>query len=98
MHCAFCAESAAWPQLHAHQADRHAEMVIKTVDPDGTKMAYALTCPRCGDVISNTVKPREQDPGFLKEFEREINLVAFDQYLYHCGEKHAELLEEEASA
>jgi hypothetical protein len=94
MHCAFCNETGAWPQLHGHQAEHHADLVSKTVDPDGMKMAYALTCPECGDVIGHTVKPREHDPGFLKEFEREINLVAFDQYLYHCGEKHPEMLED----
>jgi hypothetical protein len=95
MRCAFCAESGPWSQLHAHQAVQHADLVRKTIDPDGVRMAYALTCPRCNEVIGHTVKPRERDPGFLKEFEREINLVAFDQYLYHCGEKHPEMLEED---
>ena len=98
MRCAFCAESGTWPEVHAHQAEQHAEVVVKTVEPDGVKMAYVLTCPRCGEVILHTVKPRERDPGFLEEFKREINLVAFDQYLYHCGEKHAELLDEEEGA
>lgn len=95
MRCAFCAESGPWSQLHAHQVEEHADLVSRTVDADGVKMAYALTCPRCGEVIGHTVKPRERDPGFLKEFEHEINLVAFDQYLYHCGEKHPEMLEED---
>jgi len=94
MRCFFCDRSGPWSQLQAHQANAHGNLVNKVFDPQGVRMSYSLACPRCGEAIEHAVKPRAQDPQFLKEFEHEINLVAFDQYLYHCAERHPELSEE----
>jgi hypothetical protein len=56
-------------------------------DAEG-RMSYAVACPRCGGEIRHQVKPRWRDPGFLKEFEQEIRLVAFDLLLYHLQDAH----------
>ncbi|MEK7363803.1 MAG: hypothetical protein AAB016_07495 [candidate division NC10 bacterium] len=53
-------------------------------------MAYLIVCPECREEIRQPVKPRWRDPGFLREFEQEIRLVAFDLLLYHLEDAHPE--------
>jgi hypothetical protein len=49
-----------------------------------------VVCPRCSGEIRQPVKPGWRDPGFLREFERDVRLVAFDLLLYHLEDAHPE--------
>jgi hypothetical protein len=70
--------------------DAHGEVVTTEADLVEGAMAYLIRCPRCGGEIRQPVKPRWRDPGFLREFEEEIRLVAFDLLLYHLEDAHPE--------
>jgi hypothetical protein len=65
-------------------------MVKTEADAGQGAMAYVIVCPRCQGEIRQPVKPRWRDPGFLREFEEEIRLVAFDLLLYHLEDAHPE--------
>jgi hypothetical protein len=68
--------------------DTHGGAVTTEVDDAEGRMSYVIACPRCDGVIRHQVKPRWRDPGFLKEFEQEIRLVAFDLLLLHFEDAH----------
>jgi hypothetical protein len=55
---------------------------------DGRRF-YALECPVCGAGYEQQVKPRSRDPGFVREFEEQIRLVAFDMLINHLMAEHA---------
>ncbi|MCL4393955.1 MAG: hypothetical protein M1482_03960 [Chloroflexi bacterium] len=69
--------------MHRHLADAHGAQVTLRVDAERGKRFYAIDCPICGAPYEHPVKPRNTDPDFLREFDREIKLVAFDMLLYH---------------
>jgi len=59
-------------------------------DKYGLRLKFALDCPFCDEGLERVANPRGRDPDFLDEFEREIDLVAFDLLLYHLQASHAE--------
>ena len=59
-------------------------------DKYGLRLKFALDCPFCDEGLERVANPRGRDPDFLEEFEREIDLVAFDLLLYHLQASHAE--------
>jgi hypothetical protein len=75
-------------QVHRHLVDEHGSVVGTEADAEQGKMSYVVACPQCGGQIQHHVKPRWKDPGFLKEFEQEIRLVAFDLLLHHLEDAH----------
>ena len=90
MRCPYCELAGPRRQVHRHLVDSHGEMVKTEADAGQGAMAYLIVCPRCGGEIRQPVKPRWRDPGFLREFEEEIRLVAFDLLLYHLEDSHPE--------
>lgn len=88
MRCPYCELAGPRRQVHRHLVDSHGETVKTEVDEGQGAMAYVIVCPRCGGEIRQPVKPRWRDPGFLREFEQEIRLVAFDLLLYHLEDAH----------
>lgn len=84
--CPFCDFQGAPRALHAHLGERHGEAVV-TVS-DGEKARYEITCPRCGAKYQHVVRKGGRDPGFLTEFEREIQLVALDMLVNHLLAEH----------
>jgi len=93
MTCPFCATSGPRGQIHRHLVDIHGEAVMTEADEAEGRMSYTVACPQCGGEIRHRVKPRWADPGFLKEFEQEIRLVAFDLLLLHFEDTHPTLTE-----
>jgi len=87
--CPFCNRTGSRPELHAHLTDDHSEEVIAEQDSWGRRF-MELNCPLCDEGHRQEVKPRYNDPTFLEEHYREIRLVAFDLFLYHWQDKHAE--------
>jgi hypothetical protein len=75
-------------QIHSHLVDSHGAVVTTETNEAEGEMSYVISCPECGGDIRHQVKPRWRDPGFLKEFEQEIRLVAFDLLLYHLEDAH----------
>lgn len=93
MQCPYCEIDASRRLLHRHLVDTHgAAVATETADAEG-RMSYVVACPRCGGEIRHQIKPRWRDPGFLKEFEQEIRLVAFDLLLHHFDDAHPNLRE-----
>jgi hypothetical protein len=90
MRCPFCDVDGPRRQIHRHLVDQHGSVVETAADEQEGKMSYFIACPRCGGQIRHQVKPRWSDPSFLKEFEPEIRLVAFDLLLYHLEDAHPE--------
>ena len=88
MRCPYCELAGPRRQVHRHLVDSHGETVKTEADEAEGSMAYVLVCPRWGGEIRQPVKPRWRDPGFLREFEEEIRLVAFDLLLYHLEDAH----------
>jgi hypothetical protein len=86
--CPYCEADEPRRQLHRHLVDAHGSHVAAVADPAQGTMAYRVVCPACGGEIRQPVKPRWRDPGFLREFEEEIRLVAFDLLLYHLEDAH----------
>lgn len=70
--------------------DSHGETVRTEADETAGAMSYVVACPECGGELRQPVKPRWRDPGFLRQFEEEIRLVAFDLLLYHLEDAHPE--------
>ena len=90
MRCPYCELAGPRRQVHRHLVDSHGETVKTEADEGQGAMAYVIVCPRCRGEIRQPVKPRWRDPGFLREFEEEIRLVAFDLLLYHLEDAHPE--------
>ncbi|MGH8992118.1 MAG: hypothetical protein ACRDYV_02975 [Acidimicrobiia bacterium] len=105
MRCAFSSGTPRTPgcpfegsprELHAHLADAHPEGV--RFEERGERRFYALTCPVCGDGYEHQIKPRGRDPEFMREFEGQIRLVAFDMLVNHLMAEHGEGVDEAAPA
>jgi hypothetical protein len=88
VNCPFCETDGPRRQIHRHLVDTHGAVVTTEVDEAEGRMSYIIACPQCGGEIRHQVKPRWRDPGFLKEFEQEIRLVAFDLLLLHLEDAH----------
>ncbi len=86
MNCPYCEFEAGPRALHAHLGERHTEAV--TAVAAGGKARYEVTCPRCGARYQHVVRKGGRDPGFLTEFEREIQLVALDMLVNHLLAEH----------
>jgi hypothetical protein len=87
MNCPLCDFGAAAPQaLHAHLGERHGDAV--TTSERHGKAFYEITCPRCGARYEHAVRKGAYDPGFLAEFEQEIQMVALDMLLHHLMAEH----------
>jgi len=87
MNCPLCDFGAAAPQaLHAHLGERHGDAV--TTSERHGKAFYEITCPRCGARYEHAVRKGAHDPGFLAEFEQEIQMVALDMLLHHLMAEH----------
>ncbi len=90
MMCPFCSFRESRGAVHRHLAEAHGDMVLLRVDDANGRRFYGITCPLCQAPYEHQVKPRNRDPQFLQEFDREIKLVAFDMLLYHMQGEHAE--------
>ncbi len=90
MNCPYCDFHGSRGAVHRHLAESHGEQVTVRVDEDQGRRYYAIACPVCHAPYEHQVKPRNRDPGFLQEFDREIKLVAFDMLLYHMQGEHAD--------
>lgn len=90
MNCPYCDFRDSRGAVHRHLAEKHGALVIIRVDEASGRRFYGITCPVCRAPYEHQVKPRNVDPSFLQEFDREIKLVAFDMLLYHMQGEHAE--------
>jgi hypothetical protein len=90
MNCPYCDFRDSRGAIHRHLAEKHGALVIIRVDEASGRRFYGITCPVCRAPYEHQVKPRNVDPSFLQEFDREIKLVAFDMLLYHMQGEHAE--------
>lgn len=88
MRCPYCEMEGPRRQIHRHLVDCHGGVVATAANEAEGSMAYVVRCPECQGEIRQPVKPRWRDPGFLKEFEQEIRLVAFDLLLHHFEDAH----------
>ncbi len=91
MRCPLCDLEATRGEVHAHLADHHPAAVEIWTDAASGKMHYRVACPLCDDAHEARVKPRSQDPEFLRTFAREIRLVGFDMLLNHFEAEHEAL-------
>jgi hypothetical protein len=80
-------------EVHRHLAEAHPDKVTIRHDETTGKRSYGLVCPVCGAPYEHVIKPRSHDPYFLKEFDPEIKLVAFDMLLYHMQGEHARIVD-----
>lgn len=90
MKCPYCDLQDSRGAVHRHLAEAHGEKVAIRVDAERGRRYYGITCPVCAAPYEHQVKPRNLDPDFILEFDREIKLVAFDMLLYHMQGEHAE--------
>jgi hypothetical protein len=88
--CPYCDLDGSRRQVHRHLVDAHGEVVTTEANETEGSMAYLVVCPECRGEIRQPVKPRWRDPGFLREFEEEIRLVALDLLLHHLEDAHPE--------
>lgn len=86
MKCPWCEFDGTLRPLHAHLVDTHPEHVA--FEQRGSRQVYAICCPICGADYDQTIKPRLEDPTFIKEFQNEIRMVAFDMMLSHLVGEH----------
>jgi hypothetical protein len=79
-------------ETHAHLGDDHTDQVrmFREEGKYGPQLKFALDCPFCDEGLERVANPRGRESDFLVEFQREINLVAFDLLLYHLHASHAE--------
>jgi hypothetical protein len=85
--CPWCAWEGTPRELHAHLSERHPE-AVQMGEREGRRF-YAVSCPSCGAGYEQQVKPRSRDPDFVREFEQQIRLVAFDMLINHIMAEHA---------
>ena len=86
MRCPWCEFDGGPRALHVHLSEQHADAVVASADEQNAR--YEITCPRCGARYQRIVRKGMRDPGFLTEFEREIQLVALDMLLTHLLAEH----------
>jgi hypothetical protein len=87
VHCPFCEAEAAPRALHSHLEEAHPGEVVLTESPG--RLAYRVTCPRCGARYEHSVKGRGGTSAFVAEHAREIRLVGFDMLVNHLIAEHA---------
>ncbi|MBI1801635.1 MAG: hypothetical protein HY259_04035 [Chloroflexi bacterium] len=75
-------------EVHRHLAEAHAEQVQIRQDEMLGQRLYEITCPVCAAPYEHVINSRSRDPRFLREFDAEIRLVAFDMLLYHMQGEH----------
>jgi len=85
--CPFCEADAAPRALHSHLEAAHPEGVVVTESPGG-RLAYKVSCPRCGAHYEHAVKGRSGTGAFVAEHAREIRLVGFDMLVNHLIAEH----------
>ena len=90
MICPYCNFQDSRGAVHQHLLVAHGDQVKLRVDEERGRRFYSITCPVCAAPYGHQVKPRNSDPTFLQEFDREIRLVAFDMLLYHLQGEHPE--------
>ncbi len=90
MNCPYCNLQDSRGAVHRHLAEAHGDQVSIRIDADKGRRYYGIICPICRAPYEHQVKPRNLDPDFIQEFDREIKLVAFDMLLYHMQGEHAE--------
>ena len=86
MKCPFCEADLPIRELHLHLADSHAEQI--GTEEVGERIVYSVVCPICGDSYRRPIKKAVANPEFLAEFERQIQLVAFDMLIHHMRAEH----------
>ena len=86
MKCPFCDADMSTRELHVHLADDHADKI--STEEAGERIVYTVTCPHCGDSYRRPIKKAVANPEFLSEFERQIQLVAFDMLIHHLRAEH----------
>ncbi len=75
--------------LHLHLVDNHAAE-IRTEDI-GDRTGYVVTCPHCSETYRKIIRKATGDPEFLREYHRQIELVAFDMLIHHMRAEHEPL-------
>jgi len=88
MKCPWCTLTAAPRSLHAHLGESHPEGV-RFEETAGTR-SYVVVCPLCEATHVQPIKPRSRDADFLREYEHEIRLVAFDMLVNHLMAEHGD--------
>lgn len=86
MTCPFCGADMPAAELHLHLVDDHAGE-IGTEDV-GERTVYSVTCPQCAETYRKPIKKAAGDPDFLREYHRQIELVAFDMLIHHLRAEH----------
>lgn len=72
--------------VHAHLGDLHADAV--QIDERHGNYSYAVACPVCGERYEHSLRKVRRDPGFLREFDSEIRMVALDMLIHHLVAEH----------
>ena len=86
MNCPWCDFQGEPRTLHAHLGQAHPDGVV--FERRGESQWYRITCPVCDEGYEHVIKPRSRDPHFVKEFQNEIRLVAFDMLVNHMIGEH----------
>jgi hypothetical protein len=86
VNCPFCDVELPVRDLHLHLADNHARE-IGTEDV-GERIVYSVTCPYCSQRHRQPIRKAVGDPEFLAEYQRQIQLVAFDMLIHHLRAEH----------
>lgn len=86
MECPWCPFKGDPRPLHAHLLDQHPDAV--RFETRGPRRVYVLECPICHSGYDQAIKPGLDDPDFLREYEREIRLVALDMLVNHLMAEH----------
>lgn len=60
----------------------------------GGRPYYAICCPVCGEGYDQAIKPRLEDPAFVREYQDEIRLVALDMLVSHLLGAHGQQQDE----
>jgi sarcosine oxidase delta subunit len=84
--CPFCGVDRPIRDLHAHLAADHASEI--RTEELGERVAYTVTCPYCSESYRQPIRKGAGDPQFLAEYERQIQLVAFDMLINHVLAEH----------
>lgn len=86
MNCPWCDFDGSIRALHAHLGQRHGDAV--DTDERHGNYFYAVTCPVCGQRYEHGLRKVRRDPGFLREFDVEIRMVALDMLVHHLVAEH----------
>lgn len=86
MKCPFCDVDLPVRDLHVHLADNHAGEV--GTEDLGERTVYSVICPYCSQQYRRPIRKSVGDPQFLAEYQRQIQLVAFDMLIHHLRAEH----------